>query len=193
VLEAVPKGQQGRMLFGGGLELVARAESQLAKFPNLHMRPATVSLKLRQALRFYVAGLAVAPGEEAFLSYWTVLEHLFAEEGRLITGPLMHHGHAIEKCPVCTRSTVEKRHGESLKPYLVQLGATAESAKALLVLRQVVHGRTPDASTFERVMDLQRLVGQRLAILLGLRPDLIGQPAPLAMWAEGVTDAGSAG
>jgi hypothetical protein len=188
VTEVVPGGIGARTLIAPvGLDLVSRLEAEPSSIPNLRVRGGTLPVKLRRALRFYTSALSVR-GEEAFVLYWTSLEHLFAEEGAEVREPVTIHGHhVVEPCPACGKSTVERRHGRSMKAYLAHLGTDEAAASSLYLLRMVVHGRSPDSSLLSQVDLLRVLVGRRLASLLSL-PEGLVQPAPFAFVAlEGTT------
>ena len=170
-----------------GLDLIARLAAEPPSFPNLRVRGGTLSVKLRRALRFYTSAFSVR-GEEAFVLYWTSLEHLFAEEGADVREPVTIHGHhVVEPCPACGKSTVERRHGQSMKAYLAHLGTDEAAASSLYQLRMVVHGMSPDSTLLSQTDLLRVLLGRRLASLLSL-PEGLVQPAPFAFVAlEGTT------
>lgn len=174
----------------GGLDLAAR-ESSRAEYPNLRGgRP--LSLLLRRALRFYIAALAVPRGEEAFILYWTCLEHLFTEEGTEVKEPVnIHDHHVMKRCPECGKTTAQTRHGKGLKGYLGQLGVTPQQAVDLYDLRMMVHGRTPDDTLLSETERLRVLVGKRLAELLSISVDVVQQMPRGFVYAMGTVAAPS--
>ena len=193
VTEVVASGVGPRTLISPfGLDLVSRIEGTPAAFPNLRVPGGTLSVKVRRALRFYTSAMSVR-GEEAFVLYWTSLEHLFAEEGAEVREPVTIHGHhVVEPCPACGKSTVARRQGQSMKAYLVHLGTDGSAASSLYQLRMVVHGRSPDPTLLSGIDSLRVLVGRRLAFLLSL-PEGLVQPAPVTFVSlEGTTVPGEA-
>jgi hypothetical protein len=189
VVEVVEAGQSAQMLLSpGGLDMVSRSQSKRTEFPHLRLKEGKLSLKVRRALRFYNAAMAVPEGEEAFLMYWTALEHLFSEDGLEVKEPATIHGHhVVDPCPECGKSTMQVRQRRSLEAYLVGMGATPGQAAALYDLRQVAHGRTPDETLFTHVGLLKTLVGVTLAGHMNISPDVVQRRPPQALWAEGFT------
>jgi hypothetical protein len=186
IFQVVAEGDADFLVTPGGLDVASR-ETSRAEYPSVRGGP-PLSLTTRRALRYYIAGLAVPKGEEAFILYWTSLEHLFAHEGTEVVEPATIHGHyTIKMCPRCKKSTAQPRHGQSLKRYLTQLGVTPQQADDLYGLRMMVHGRTPDERLLAETERLRMLVGKRLASLLGL-PDSVVQPMMIGfMYALGTT------
>ena len=187
VVEVVEAGQSAQMLLSpGGLDMVSRSQSKRTEFPHLRLKDGKISLKVRRALRFYNAAMGVPEGEEAFLLYWTALEHLFSEDGLEVKEPATIHGHyVVDPCPECGKSTMQVRQRRSLEAYLVAIGATQAQAAALYDLRQVAHGRTPDDTLFTHVGLLKALVGVTLAGQLNISPNVVQQRPAQALWAEG--------
>lgn len=132
----------------------------------------TLDSKTAAVLRWFVKAIGTNLLHDQFIFLWIALEILFdASDVRVeepYRGPCQHE---IPACPECGRATTKPVRGASLKAFLQGYGVTAQQAKELWGMRQLMHGAIPFDS--KKLENLGRLVQPlRAVVAAGLKSRL---------------------
>lgn len=132
--------------------------------------------KTAAVLRWFVKALGTNLHHDQFIFLWIALEILCdASDVRVeepYVGPCQHQ---IPECPDCGRATTRMVRGATIKKFLQSYGVTAEQAKQLWQMRQLMHGAIPfDSKKVESlgglVQPLRAVVAASLKSKLGKTP-----------------------
>jgi hypothetical protein len=130
--------------------------------------------KIAAALRWFGKSLANDQLHDQFIFLWIALEILSDASDVRVTEPFRcTNDHVIEKCDECQAPTEKLVRGATLRAYLEQSGTTADGAKELWSMRQLMHGAIPfDSAKLESLGILTQIlraaVSQRLKDRLGI-------------------------
>jgi hypothetical protein len=137
--------------------------------------------RVAAALRWFIKSLSTVLLHDQFIFLWIALETLCDDSDVSVEG--LYHGpcgHVIPSCPDCGRATSIKVRGATIKAFLETFNVSAEDAKSLWRMRQMMHGAIPfDSAKLDVLPMLLQVL--RAAVATGLK-DRLGLPrdsAPL--------------
>jgi hypothetical protein len=126
-----------RWKFSGSRAVIQETELQ----PRVRLEYVDVPDRPRRALDWYVKGLAASVDADRFLFFWVALEILErARDGRIQVPYKAPCGHEIPTCPECGAPTDKIVAGANIQAFLRDLDVSADDARALWSMRQMVHG-----------------------------------------------------
>lgn len=141
--------------------------------------------KTAAVLRWFVKALGTDLHHDQFIFLWIALEILCdASDVRVeepYVGPCQHQ---IPACPDCGQATTRMVRGATIKAFLQSYGVTADQAKQLWQMRQLMHGAIPfDSKKLENLGGLVQPL--RAVVAAGLKSKLGKTPSDLPIVAVG--------
>lgn len=115
-------------------------------------------------LRWFAKSLGTTRLHDQYIFLWIALEILCDGSEVKVDEPFVCPcGQKIESCPTCGKQTARLVRGKTLKAFLGKFGVTAEQAKRMWEMRQVMHGAIPFDS--DKLSDLGSLVQSLRAVV----------------------------
>jgi hypothetical protein len=100
--------------------------------------------KTAAVLRWFVKALGTDVLHDQFIFLWIALEILCDASDVRVEEPYIGRcKHEIAVCPECAKPTTRMVRGGTMKAFLQSYGVTAEQAKKLWEMRQLMHGAIP--------------------------------------------------
>lgn len=133
--------------------------------------------RVAAALRWFTKSLGTVLLHDQFLFLWIALEVLSDDSNIKVESPYKANcGHEIPSCPTCNASTAKPVFGPSRKAFLESLGVSAEDARALWSMRQMMHGAISfDSRKLDKLplllQVLRAVVADGVKDRLGIKPE----------------------
>lgn len=143
--------------------------------------------KTAAVLRWFVKASDTEVLHDRFIFLWIALEILFDASDVHVEEPYRGRcGHQIPECPECGKPTTKLVRGASLKAFLQKYNVTAQQAKELWAMRQLMHGAIPfDSKKLENLGSLVQPLRAVVAAGLKGRLDKTANDLPIVA-AEGL-------